>query len=98
MSTAATGTDPVRPAPRSANAVRQNLLDFLEQRTKTRVEPDADLFASGLVSSLFALELVVHVENAFGVEVTGADLKLDNFRTVEAITVLVQRLGGAGDE
>jgi methoxymalonate biosynthesis acyl carrier protein len=82
---------------RPADAVRTNLLDFLEQRTKRRVAVDTDLFATGLVSSLFALELVVHVENAFGVAVTGCELTLDNFRTVDAIAALVLRLSGAGD-
>jgi methoxymalonate biosynthesis acyl carrier protein len=90
-------TDSATPAARRrlADAVRRNLLEFLEQRTKSAIGADLDLFASGLVSSLFALELVVHVENAFGVAVTGPDLRLDNFRTVEAITALVIRLGGS---
>jgi methoxymalonate biosynthesis acyl carrier protein len=76
------------------DAVRANLRDFLEQRTKKQVAGDTDLFATGLVSSLFALELLVHVENAFGVTVAPSDLKLDNFRTVDAITALVLRLEG----
>jgi methoxymalonate biosynthesis acyl carrier protein len=79
----------------SAQPIRENLLAFLAQRTKRSWEPDADLFASGVVSSLFALELVVHVESAFGVTIDGPDLKLDNFRTVDAMTELVLRLQGA---
>jgi methoxymalonate biosynthesis acyl carrier protein len=47
---------------------------------------------------LFALELVVHLENAFGVEVAGPELKLDNFRTVDAMTALVGRLSGSSDD
>jgi methoxymalonate biosynthesis acyl carrier protein len=65
-----------------------------EMPTGESVAADVDLFASGLVSSLFALQLVVHVESAFGVSVTGADLKLDNFRTVRAMAELVLRLRG----
>jgi methoxymalonate biosynthesis acyl carrier protein len=61
------------------------------------VAADVDLFGSGLVSSLFALQLVVHLEQAFGVEVAGPDLTLDNFRTVDAMTALVLRLR-AGDD
>lgn len=72
--------------------VARDLTEFLERRTRTAIAADADLFGSGLVSSLFALELVVHLENAFGVEVTGPELKLDNFRTVTAMTALVSRL------
>ena len=73
-------------------SIRRNLTDFLEQQTKQPVTADLDLFGSGLVSSLFALQLVVHVETAFGVAVQGPDLKLDNFRTIDTISELVRRL------
>jgi len=76
----------------STDTVRAGLTAFLEQRTKVPVAADVDLFAGGLVSSLFALELVVFLESTFGVTVGGADLKLDNFRTVDAMTALVRRL------
>ncbi|CCH30839.1 phosphopantetheine-binding protein [Actinosynnema sp. NPDC047251] len=76
----------------SPEEIRANLAEFVEQQTKSAVATDLDLFGSGLVSSLFALQLVVHVETAFGVAVQGADLKLDNFRTIDAITDLVVRL------
>ena len=78
--------------------VRTNLLAFLEQRTETVIEPDLDLFASGLVSSLFALQLVVHIEQSFGVAIGGSDLQLDNFRTVNAMAALVLRLRGETGE
>jgi methoxymalonate biosynthesis acyl carrier protein len=76
----------------AAESVRANLLAFLERQTKTPVAADADLFASGLVSSLFALQLVVQLESAFAITVQGPDLTLDNFRTVDAMTALVSRL------
>jgi methoxymalonate biosynthesis acyl carrier protein len=77
-------------------AIRSGLLGFIERQSKSPVTADLDLFGSGLVSSLFALELVVHVEKAFGVTVGSHDLELDNFRTVDAITALVLRLRGNG--
>ncbi|HEX6473249.1 MAG TPA: phosphopantetheine-binding protein [Streptosporangiaceae bacterium] len=75
-------------------AIRANVTDFVCRQTKSDVAADVDLFGSGLVSSLFALQLVVHVETAFGVSVTGPELKLDNFRTIDAIAELVLRLRG----
>jgi methoxymalonate biosynthesis acyl carrier protein len=71
-------------------------MSFLERRTKQAIAADVDLFATGLVSSLFALELVIHLEQSFGVTVAGSDLTLDNFRTVDAMTALVLRLSGDG--
>jgi methoxymalonate biosynthesis acyl carrier protein len=44
------------------------------------------------------MELVVYLEEAFGVEVGGDELRLDNFRTVRAMTALVGRLRGSTDE
>jgi methoxymalonate biosynthesis acyl carrier protein len=83
---------------RTADSIRENLTEFLQRRTRTDVAPDVDLFASGLVTSLFAMELLVHVENTFGVQVTGPHLNMDNFRSVDRMTALVLRLRGGTDE
>ena len=82
--------------PESAGAIEQDLVRYLESRTMTSWEPDRDLFATGGLSSLFAMELVVHLEQSFGVVIMGADLRLDNFRTVCAMAALVRRLQGRG--
>lgn len=78
----------------AAKRISEGLLEFLEQRTKQKTGPDTDLFASGMVSSMFAMELLVHIEKTYGVAVAGPDLRLDNFRSVDAMTDLVLRLGG----
>lgn len=74
--------------------IEQKIQEFLESRTKQTWQRDVDLFASGVVSSLFAMELVAFVENTFGVSVSGKELALDNFRTVAAMSALVVRLRG----
>lgn len=76
----------------TADDVRRNLVEFLQQRIKSTVATGVDLFTARMVSSLFALELVVHLESAFEVTIGGPDLKLDNFRTIDAMTALVLRL------
>ncbi|GAB1639963.1 acyl carrier protein [Krasilnikovia sp. MM14-A1259] len=76
----------------TAESIKDELLAFLGERVKTTVEPDQDLFASGLVSSLFAMQLVVHLEEKYDIAIVGPDLKLDSFRTVETMTSLVLRL------
>jgi methoxymalonate biosynthesis acyl carrier protein len=82
-------------APITAEAIESALLGFLAERVKTSVTPDQDLFRSGLVSSMFAMQLVVHLEESYDISIIGPDLKLDNFRTVQAMTRLVLRLRGA---
>ncbi|MDQ3913979.1 MAG: acyl carrier protein [Actinomycetota bacterium] len=55
---------------------------------------DDDIFATGFVNSLFALELVTFVEGTFGITIESEDLDLDNFRTVSRIAALVARKAG----
>lgn len=50
---------------------------------------DQDIFALGFVNSLFAMQLVMFVENEFGITVEDQDLDIDNFRTINAIANLV---------
>ncbi|MFY1621960.1 acyl carrier protein [Micromonospora sp. WMMD735] len=82
-----------------ADTLAPELARFLTARTGRSWPPDTDLFATGGLSSLFAMELVVHLEQTYGVSVRGADLRLDNFRTVRQMAALVDRLrtGESGD-
>jgi len=84
-------------APVAADEIAAALLGFLADRIKTEVAPDQDLFKSGLVSSMFAMQLVVYLEETYDIAIIGPELKLDNFRTVEAMTALVLRLRAAED-
>jgi len=79
----------------TAEAIEEELLSFLADRIKKTVAPDQDLFKSGLVSSMFAMQLVVYLEERYEIAVIGPDLTLDNFRTVQAMTSLVLRLRNA---
>lgn len=82
-------------SPITAEAIEEELLSFLAERIKTAVAADQDLFKSGLVSSMFAMQLVVYLEERYDIAVIGPDLTLDNFRTVHAMTSLVLRLRNA---
>jgi methoxymalonate biosynthesis acyl carrier protein len=72
--------------------IEQELQDFLADRLKATVPTDQDLFGSGLVTSMFAMELVVRLEAGYGISILGGDLRLDNFRTIEKMAGLVTRL------
>jgi methoxymalonate biosynthesis acyl carrier protein len=79
----------------TAEVIEEALLSFLAERVKTEVAADQDLFRSGLVSSMFAMQLVVHLEESYDIAIIGPELKLDNFRTAQAMTSLVLRLRAA---
>lgn len=78
--------------PITAEVIKEALFSFLEERIKAKVAIDQDLFKSGLVSSMFAMQLVVYLEERYDIAIIGPDLTLDNFRTVQAMTSLVLRL------
>ncbi|MFE3599687.1 acyl carrier protein [Streptomyces sp. NPDC059096] len=93
-----------RPVPElvgDADTVQTDLLQFLTKHTGRAWETDADVFGNGGLSSIFAMELVVHLERTYGIAIRGADLRMDNFRTVRRMGTLVERLrqpapGGSG--
>ena len=64
---------------------------FVSQYVWRQVEDDEDIFASGLVDSLFAMQLVLFVEGEFSIRIEREDLDLKNFRTIDALARLVDR-------
>jgi acyl carrier protein len=48
-----------------------------------------DLFATGLVNSLFAVQVVMFVEKTFGMPVAGEDLDIANFSSIARIDQFV---------
>ena len=64
---------------------------FVSQYVWRRVQDDEDIFASGLVDSLFAMQLVLFVEGEFSIRIEREDLDLKNFRTIDALARLVDR-------
>lgn len=55
------------------------------------LQPDEDIFALGFVNSMFAMQLVLFVEQEFNISVENEDLELENFRTINSIANLVER-------
>lgn len=76
----------------TAEVIQDDVLRLVESRVKSSVGTDEELFDSGLVSSLLAMELITYLEKSYSVTIDGEDLVADNFRTVEAMTGLVLRL------
>ncbi|MFF9345283.1 MULTISPECIES: acyl carrier protein [unclassified Streptomyces] len=74
---------------------RPEILGFLTQRYPGNdFAYDQDIFKIGFVSSLLATELVVFIEQTFGVSIPGKELRIDNFRTIEAMAALIRRQSG----
>ncbi|HYW11288.1 MAG TPA: phosphopantetheine-binding protein [Longimicrobium sp.] len=75
---------------------KQQIREFLSRFIRDhQLADDEDIFATGYVNSMFAMQLVQFVETTFGIAVESEDLEIDNFRTVDAIAALVGRKQGA---
>ena len=69
---------------------REKIREFiLDNVAVTEVADDEDIFESGLARSMFVMQLVLFVEQEFGITITGEDLQFDHFRTISRIDNLV---------
>lgn len=68
--------------------VREFLATAAEEG-ESEPERDEDLFQSGRMNSLFALQLVTWTETTFGIEVDMDDLDLATFATIAKISDFV---------
>lgn len=74
---------------------RELIRQYLSRHFGNRqVGDDDDIFALGFVTSLFAMQLVMFVEKEFGIEVASEDLEIEHFRSISALSSLVDRKKG----
>ncbi|WP_410606661.1 acyl carrier protein [Amycolatopsis sp. lyj-109] len=70
-----------------------DILAFITGRfPQAAITASEDIFSLGYINSLFAMELVMHLEKTFAVTIPNEELRIDNFRTAAAMTELVGRL------
>jgi methoxymalonate biosynthesis acyl carrier protein len=75
--------------------IRQALRDFIQRSVRVpALGDDDDLFESGIVNSLFAVQLMTFVEKKFALEVAMEDLEIANFRSIDATAGFVLRKNG----
>jgi acyl carrier protein len=75
---------------------RKHLHDFIKGRfPATQLSDEQDIFSLGFVNSLFAMELVLFIEKHFGRPIPDDELDMANFRSVGAMSALVERLAVA---
>ncbi|NPD30739.1 D-alanine--poly(phosphoribitol) ligase subunit DltC [Eggerthellaceae bacterium zg-1084] len=68
--------------------VEEQLLDLLEQICESdavRFRRDEDLFALGLLDSMAAVELLVSIEDDFGVSIAPTEVAREEMNTVNLI-------------
>ena len=81
-----------------ASVVKETVRHFiLSSINIAHLNDDDNLFESGLINSLFAVQLMTFIEKTFAIEVGMEDLDIENFKSVNAAAAFVVRKnGGAG--
>lgn len=81
----------------STEEIMSQVREFLGQFIDiTGIDDDHNLFASGMVNSMFAMQLVLFVEKEFGIQVANEDLDFENFKSLNAIVGFIEnKLGTA---
>jgi methoxymalonate biosynthesis acyl carrier protein len=71
--------------------IENRVKNFLQRYIGDKeIGADDEIFSSGLVNSLFAMQLVLFLEKEFNLEIGNQDLNLDNFKTLNSITDFVK--------
>ncbi len=74
------------------DTIKERIKAFLFKHIKNNeLSDDENLFSSGLLNSLFAMQLVMFTEKEFQVKVENEDLDLKNFSTVNAISGFIMK-------
>lgn len=74
----------------NTSRVKQAVRDFINDSINIDgLDDDENLFESGIVNSLFAIQLTTFVERTFGIEIGMDDLDIENFKSVNATTEFV---------
>ena len=76
----------------TADGIKENVKGFILRSVAIpKLADDDDLFESGIVNSLFAVQLMTYVEKTFAIDVDADDLDIENFKSLNATTAFVLR-------
>ena len=72
--------------------IQTRIKEFLSQLFRNHdLQLDEDIFALGFVNSMFAMQLVLFIEQEFQITIENEDLEFENFRTINAMARLVEK-------
>lgn len=69
---------------------------ILELSNQPKVDHSVNLFESGLLTSLNALDLICFIEETYGIDISDDDIGMENFGTINRIVDFVERLKQKG--
>lgn len=76
--------------------LQQQIVEIFSERFETQLASnDVDLLETGLVDSVKIVELVLELEQRFGVSLPFEELEIDDFRTVLRLAERISRSASA---
>lgn len=79
------------------DALEQQIIDIFRDRFETPLAShEVDLLEAGLVDSVKIVELVLELEQRFGVQLPFEELEIDDFRTVPRLAERIARSAVVG--
>jgi len=77
------------------NEIRETVKRFIANAImNAKFNDDDNLFESGIINSLFAVQLMTFIEKTFAIEVETDDLDIENFKSINATTAFVVNKNG----
>ena len=75
--------------------IQDKIMEFFKMNNKAEgLTEDTDLFKGGYVNSLFALQMVMYLEETFKIKIKNKEITEKNFKTIQSIAQVVQRALG----
>lgn len=74
--------------------MREKVLDIFEEVTGTddiREDQDIDLFEAGLLDSLGIIEVLLKIEEVFGLKLQPTDLERSDMATVDSMVAFLEK-------
>jgi D-alanine--poly(phosphoribitol) ligase subunit 2 len=88
-----------RPLDRQIKELAGAIQEILSEKLLVEVDsPGSDLLQAGLLDSLALIQLLVHLEERFGVKISLDELEIEDLRSIHSIARLVADLKGAAAE
>jgi acyl carrier protein len=75
--------------------IKEKVANFILNSIKVaNLDEEDHLFESGIVNSLFAVQLMTFIEKTFHIEVGMDDLDIENFKSIKATAAFVIKKNG----
>ncbi|WP_124067179.1 acyl carrier protein [Clostridium sp. E02] len=72
-------------------SIRAKVRKFIQKYSKKdNIEDNQNLFEMSFANSLFAMQLILFIENEFELAVASEDIGMDNFDTIDKICSFIQ--------